>query len=191
MQAQLHISVTWKYQECVQHHVPFFDSVDWDFTILNLHQGNLPGSLATSVSMCSDCTYRVKVLHGMLPTASRLFLTCPDLYHDDLCPCCLVLPETADHLWLCTHSQRVLGSIYEEGSNLFWDLVTASHLGHSFYKPATIFPGPHSIIDAVKGIVPLEWVNILCTIGLSLVQAKSVALKVRMCIVAVAQKQVW
>ena len=86
LQSQLRISVPWKYPEHVQCHIPFFDSVNWDSTILNLYHGNLPGSLMTSVSMCSDCAYQVKILHGMLPTTMRLLTTCPDLYLDDLCP---------------------------------------------------------------------------------------------------------
>ena len=86
LQSRLWVSVTWRYRERVQEFIPFFDSVNWDLTILNVHNGNLPGSLVTSVSMCADRAYRVKVLHGMLPTAKRLMLTHPDLYHDDLCP---------------------------------------------------------------------------------------------------------
>ena len=78
-QSQFRVSVVWQHHGHVQHNVPYFDSVDWDFTILNLHYGNLPGSLATSISMCSDWAYHVKALHGMLPTAARLLLTCPDL----------------------------------------------------------------------------------------------------------------
>ena len=86
LQSRLRVSMTWRYRERVQEFIPFFDSVDWDLTILNIHNGNLPGSLVTSVSMCADRAYRVKVLHGMLPTAMRLLVTRPDLYHDDLCP---------------------------------------------------------------------------------------------------------
>ncbi len=119
LQSQFRASITWKYCECVQQQIPYFDSVDWDSTILNLHNGNLPGSLVTSIAMCSDRAYRVKVLHGMLPTASRLLVTRPDLYQDDLCPRCLLIPETANHLWLCTHSQEVLRCVSNEGSCLF------------------------------------------------------------------------
>ena len=70
-QSRLRVSVAWRYHEHVQEYIPFFDSVDWDSTILNIHSGNLPGSLVTSVSMCADCTYWVKALNGMLLTAVR------------------------------------------------------------------------------------------------------------------------
>ena len=49
LQSQFQVSITWKYRERVQYQIPYFDSVDWDSTILNLHHGNLPGSLVTSV----------------------------------------------------------------------------------------------------------------------------------------------
>ena len=126
LQSKVCISVTWEHQEYVQQYVPFFESVDWDSTILNIHSGNLPGSLITSVSMCAARAYRVKVLHGMLPVATRLFVTHPDLYHDDLCPRCYQVPETVSHLWRCSHSQDAVLDIAKEGAVLFWKLATAS-----------------------------------------------------------------
>ena len=54
MQSQLHTAVTWKYHRRIQHNIPHHDSIEWNSTILNLHHGNLPGSLVTSISMCSD-----------------------------------------------------------------------------------------------------------------------------------------
>ena len=91
----------------------------------------------------------MKALHGMLPTAARLLLTHPDLYHDNLCLCCLQLPETDDHLWQCAHSQVALGKIEREGTQLFWDLASEAGLGPGLSRSATIFPGPYTIVDAV------------------------------------------
>ena len=141
--------------------------------------------------MCSDWAYHVKALHGMLPTAARLLLTCPDLYHDDLCPHCLQLPETDDHLWQCAHSQVALGRIEREGTQLFWDLASEAGLGPGLSRSATIFPGPYTIVDAVRGIVPLEWVVALHTCGLGQVKARSVALKVGKYMVTAAHKEIW
>ena len=39
------------------------------------------------------------------------------------------------------------------------------------------FPGHHSIIDAVQGIVPLEWVVTLQASGIPLVKVRSIASK--------------
>jgi len=64
--------------------------------------------------------------------------------------------------------------VSNEGSCLFWDLAEKLCGGQKPPRTATIFPGPHSVVDVVKGIVPLEWVNTLCGVGLSLAQAKSV-----------------
>ena len=58
-------------------------------------------------------------------------------------------------------------------------------------RSTAIFPGPHSVIDAVKGIVPAEWTDTLCAFGLSLVQARAVASKVGLYIVAAAQRAIW
>ena len=103
----------------MQEFISFFNSVDWDLTILNIHDGNLPGSLATSVSICADCAYRVKVLHGMLPTAVRLLVSCPDLYHDDLCPHCLQVAESFAHLWRYPYSVEAVAAMVDRGSVLF------------------------------------------------------------------------
>ena len=78
-----------------------------------------------------------------------------------------------------------------EGSCLFWDLAETLCVGRKLPRTATIFPGPHSVVDVVKGIVPLEWVNTLCSVGLSLAQAKSVARKVGSRIVTAAYKDIW
>ena len=156
-----------------------------------MHQGNLPGCLVTSMSMCSERAYRIKALHGMLPTATRLLVTRPDLYLDDLCPRCLQEPETADHLWQCQCSQAVLAKIKEEGTSLFWDLAVVAWSGLRLSKSSSIFPGPHSITDIVRGIVPLEWVSLLCAGGLSLVKARSVACRVGRFMVTAAYKEIW
>ena len=77
----------------------------------------------TSMSMCSEHAYRMKALHSMLPTATRLLVTHPDLYLDDLCPQCLQETETADHLWQCQCSQAAMAKITDEGTSLFWNLA--------------------------------------------------------------------
>jgi hypothetical protein len=158
LQSHICISVIWKYHEWVQCSIPYFESVDWDSTISNMHQGNLPGCLVTSMSMCSEHAYRIKALHSMLPTATRLLVTHPDLYLDDLCPHCLQEAETADHLWQCQCSQAVLAKMKAEGTSLFWDLAISAWSGLRLSKSSSIFPGPHSIVEVVRGIVPLEWV---------------------------------
>ena len=175
----------------VQCSIPYFESVDWDSTIFNMHQGNLPGCLVTSMSMCSEHAYCIKALHSMLPTATRLLVTCPDLYLDDLCPCCLQEPETADHLWQCQCSQAVLAKIKDEGTSLFWDLAIAAWSGLRLSRSSSIFPGPHSVAEVVRGIVPLEWVSLLCAGGLSLVKARSVACRVGRFMVTAAYKEIW
>ena len=40
LQSQLRVSVAWQYWKHVQANVRFFESVDWDSTIFNLHDGN-------------------------------------------------------------------------------------------------------------------------------------------------------
>ena len=191
LQSQLRISVTWKYRERVQQSIPYFECVDWDSTILNVHQGNLPGCLVTSMSMCSACAYHVKALHSMLPTATRLLVTRPDLYLDDLCPRCLQEPETADHLWQCQCSQAAMAKIKDEGTSLFWSLAIVAWPGLRLARSSGIFPGPHTAVDVVRGIVPLEWVTLLCVGGLSLVKARSVAGRVGRFMVTAAFKEIW
>ena len=63
------------------------------------------------MSMCSGQAYWVKALHGMLPTAARLYITCPDLYHDDLCPHCLEAAESGEHLLQCSYTAGVIGEV--------------------------------------------------------------------------------
>ena len=53
------------------------------------------------------------------------------------------------------------------------------------------FTGPHSIIDAVRGIVPLEWVVTLQASGIPLVKASSIASKVGVYFVTTAQRDIW
>ena len=190
LQSKLRISVTWEHRERVQQCIPFFESVDWDSTILNIHSGNLPGSLATSVSMCSARAYRVKVLHGMLPVATRLFITRPDLYHDDLCPHCYQVPETVSHLWRCSYSQDAVLDIAREGAVLFWKLATASWQGARLSQ-SSLFPGPFSIFDAIQGIVPGGWTSLLCSCGLSSLGTKSVVRKVGVFFVSSAHDNIW
>ena len=84
-----------------------------------------------------------------------------------------------------------MNDIEEGGSHLFWELTVASCPGQKPPRSTAIFPGPHSVIDAVKGIVPAEWTDILCAFGLSLVQARAVASKVGLYIVAAAQRTIW
>ena len=65
----------------------------------------------------------------------------------------------------------------EVGVNLFWDLAVAAQAGLN-PRRLTIFPGPHSITDAIRGIVPLEWSLALRNCSLPLAKARSVASKV-------------
>ena len=127
----------------------------------------------------------------MLPTATRLLVTCPDLYLDDLCPCCLQESETADHLWQCQCSQAALAKITEEGTSLFWNLAVVAWSGLRLARSSSIFPGPHTAVDIVRGIFLLEWVTLLCGGGLSLVKAKSVACRVGRFMVAAAYREIW
>ena len=133
----------------------------------------------------------MKALHGMLPTATRLHVTRPDLYHNDLCARCLQEPETADHLWQCQHAQMVLAKIEEEGTDRFWQLAAVEWPGLRAARSTAIFPGPNSITEVVRGIVPLEWVTLLCACGLSLVKARSVAARIGKFIVSAAHDQIW
>ena len=127
----------------------------------------------------------------MLPTASRLLLTCPDLYLDDLCPHCLQMSENADHLWQCQHSHEAVQRIRVEGCHLFWDLAVAACSSLRTTRSTGIFPGPHSIIDAVRGIVPLEWVVTLQASGIPLAKARSIASKVGVYFVTTAHWDIW
>ena len=140
--------------------------------------------------MCCDRTYRVKALHGMLPTASRLLLTHPDLYKDDLCPCCLQAPETTTHLWQCLCAQSAIGELAAGGYALFWKLVAAAQSSPQLTQ-ATIFPGPHSITDVIQGIVPLEWVLMMHKAGLTMDKAQSIASRVGAYFVTTAKAQIW
>ena len=58
-------------------------------------------------------------------------------------------------------------------------------------KSSGIFPGPHTAVDVVRGIVPFEWVMLLCVGGLSLVKARSVASRVGRFMVTAAFKEIW
>ena len=140
--------------------------------------------------MCCDRTYRVKALHGMLPTASRLLLTRPDLYKDDLCPCCLQAPETTAHLWQCLCAQSAIGELAAGGYALFWKLVMAAQSSPQLTQ-ATIFPGPHSVTDVIQGIVPLEWVLMMHKAGLTMDKARSIVSKVGAYFVTTAKAQIW
>ena len=189
-QSRLRVSVAWRYRGHVQECIPFFDSVDWDLTILNIHNGNLPGSLVTSVSMCADHAYRVKVLHGMLPTAVRLLVTHPDLYHDDLCPHCLQVAESFAHLWRCPHSVEAVAEMVDRGSVLFWKLARGAQY-RAVFAETGIFPGPHSVFDVIQGVVPVEWAKILRGCGISAKGACSVAMKVGKFFVLAAHDEIW
>ena len=78
-----------------------------------------------------------------------------------------------------------------EGCHLFWDLVAAACSSLRTTRSTGIFPGPHSIIDAVRGIVPLEWVVTLQASGIPLVKARSIASKVGVYFVTTAQRDIW
>ena len=155
-----------------------------------MHDGNLSGSLVTSVSMCSGQAYHVKALHNMLPTATRLLVTCPDLYHDDLCPCCLQVSESNAHLWQCPSSGDSIRRMVIEGSNLFWSLASQAQ-GGSRLSELTIFPGPHSVLHVVQGIVPLEWATILHSCGLSAKKVRVIARRVGKYFVGAGHDSIW
>ena len=78
-----------------------------------------------------------------------------------------------------------------EGCHLFWDLAAAACSSLRIARSTGIFPGPHSIIDAVRGIVPLEWVVTLQASGIPLVKARSIASKVGVYFVTTAQRDIW
>ena len=84
----------------------------------------------------------------MFPTAVRLHTTHPDLYLDDLCSCCMLATESFTHLWECTCSNDAVAQIAVEGNALFWSLVVGAQHRHTEVG-GTIFPGPHSVVDAV------------------------------------------
>jgi ribonuclease HI len=190
MQSQLRVSVTWQYRKRVQANIRFFESVDWDSTIFNLHDGNLPGSLATSMSSCSSRAYRIKALHGMLPTAMRQYVTRPDLYSDDLCPRCLQAAESSEHLWQCNYSAEIIKGMIDEGTALFWGQAALLQKRPRVIG-VEIFPGPHSVYDVVQGVVPLEWTTILHRCGLSVKRARAVVRKVGKFFVSAAHDRIW
>jgi hypothetical protein len=140
--------------------------------------------------MCADRAYRVKVLHGMLPTAKRLLLTRPDLYHDDLCPRCLQVAESFAHLWRCPQSVGAVTKMIEEGSLLFWKLAKGAR-HRAVFAETGIFPGPHSVFDIIQGVVPLEWTTILRGCGISAKGVHSVAMKVGKFFVSAAHNEIW
>ena len=63
--------------------------------------------------------------------------------------------------------------------------------GFRLAKSGGIFPGPHTAVDVVRGIVPFEWVTLLCVGGLSSVKARSVASRVGRFMVTAAYKEIW
>ena len=132
----------------------------------------------------------MKALHGMLPVAARLFVTRPDLYHDDLCPHCYQAPETVSHLWRCSYSQDAVLDIAKEGAALFWKLATASCRGARISQ-SSLFPGPFTIFDVFQGIVPGGWTLLLRSCGLSSQAAKSVVRRVGVFIVSSAYNNIW
>ena len=132
----------------------------------------------------------MKILHGMLPVAARLFVTCPDLYHDDLCPHCYQAPGTVSHLWRCSYSQDAVLDIAREGAPLFWKLATASQRGARLSQ-SPLLSGPFSIFDAIQGIVPGGWTSLLHSCGLSSLGVKSVVRKVGVFFVSSAHNNIW
>jgi hypothetical protein len=190
LQSQLQIAVAWRYRNRVQEQVPFFDSVDWDSTLLNIHGGNLPGSLATSVSMCTSRAYRIKILHGMLPTAARLRVTHPDVYPDDLCPRCLHVTEDSSHVWACQCSAEAVEIMVAKGTSLFWELAKR-HKFSSVPGETCIFPGPHTVFDVIRGVIPLEWSQILCRGRVSSRGVRLVVLEIGKYFVSTAFAKIW
>jgi hypothetical protein len=126
----------------------------------------------------------------MLPVAARLHVTHPDLYHDDLCPCCSQATESVSHLWRCSYSHDAVLDMTRQGTALFWELASACQRG-SRLTPSPIFPGPHSVFDVVQGIVPCEWTSLLQRCGLPSLGIKSVVRKVGKFFVSSAYEKIW
>jgi hypothetical protein len=142
------------------------------------------------MSMCADQAYRVKALHGMLPTATRLFTIYPHVYPDDLCPRCLQVAELPTHLWKCPCSSEAVSNMVADGTSLFWKLARLYRC-----QPASvgsdIFPGLHTVFEAVQGVVPLEWTTVLWRSGVSARGACSIVLEVGRFFVSTAYKVIW
>ena len=142
------------------------------------------------MSMCADQAYRVKALHGMLPTATRLLAIYPQVYPDDLCPCCLQVAEISAHLWRCPCSSEAVSSMVTGGTLLFWKLARA-YKCQLAYVGSDIFPGPHKVFEAIQGIVPLEWTTILQRCGVSARGTHSIVLEVGRFFVSTAYRVIW
>ena len=54
-----------------------------------------------------------------------------------------------------------------------------------------IFPGPHTVYEAVQGVVPLEWTTILQRCRVSARGAHSVVLEVGKFFVSTAYEAIW
>jgi len=76
------------------------------------------------------------------------------------------------------------------GTSLFWKLARAYRC-----QPASvgsdIFPGPHTVFEAVQGVVPLEWTTILWRCGVSARGTCSIVLEVGKFFVSMAYKVIW
>ena len=76
------------------------------------------------------------------------------------------------------------------GTSLFWKLARAYRC-----QPASvgsdIFPGLHTVFEAVQGVVPLEWTTILRRCGVSARGTHSIVLKVGKFFVSMAYKVIW
>jgi len=114
----------------------------------------------------------------------------PHVYPDDLCPRCLQVAELPAHLWRCPCSSEAVSNMVADGTSLFWRLARA-------YKcqPASvgsdIFPGLHTVFEAVQGVVPLEWTTILQRCGVSARGTCSIVLEVGRFFVSRAYKGIW
>jgi hypothetical protein len=132
----------------------------------------------------------VKALHGMLPTATRLLAIYPCVYPDDLCPRCLQVAELPTHLWRCPCSSEAVSNIVTGGTALFWKQARA-HKCQPASVGSDIFPGPHTVFEALQGLVPLEWTTILQQCGVSARGTHSIVLEVGRFFVSMGYKVIW
>jgi len=153
--------------------------VDWWATFESLHSGVWPGSLVTSGAASRARAYRIKLLHGSLPTAVRMKTLYPRLYADDVCRRCGVVVEDSTHIWCCTVAARVLQQLRA---------VAAQALGvEELALPA---PG-HGWEDILSGLVPVRWVEGFVRRGSSKREARRLAARVSGNLVQAGYREVW
>jgi hypothetical protein len=61
---------------------------------------------------------RLKILFKELPVKETLYQRAPNLYLNNLCPCCQLLPETVEHLLTCSTQQNRLENLLKQSYTL-------------------------------------------------------------------------